>query len=84
MSTTMQSQPRPEQRPRSKSTFSFRSNKGETNELGAKPKIDMKDAKRTEKKSRFGGNKKDPNNAMTEMQPGLSRLSVLFADHADS
>ena len=72
MSTTMQSQPPPQQRPRSKSTFSFRSNKGDTNDLGAKPKIDMKDAKRTEKKSRFGGNKKDPNAAVTEMQPGLS------------
>jgi len=83
MSTTMQSQPPPQQRPRSKSTFSFRSNKGDTNELGAKPQISMKDAKRNEKKSRFGGNKKDPNNAVTEMQPGLSYLSVLSGRHAD-
>ena len=80
----MQSQPPPQQRPRSKSTFSFRSNKGDTNELGAKPQISMKDAKRNEKKSRFGGNKKDPNNAVTEMQPGSSCLSVLLEYRADS
>jgi hypothetical protein len=79
----MQSQPPPQQRPRSNSTFSFRRNKGDTNELGAKPKIDMKDAKRNEKKSRLGGNKKDPNSAMNEIQPGLSFLGVLLGNNAD-
>lgn len=70
-------QERPQQRPRSKSTFSFRSNKSDgNNPLGAQPKVDMKDAKRTEKKSRFGKTKVDPNRALKEAEPGMSRESI--------
>jgi hypothetical protein len=73
MSSTLQPPQQQQQRPRSKSTFSFRSDKsGDVNALNSKPIVNMKDAKRTEKKSRFGKQKSDPNKALTEQQPGSS------------
>jgi len=61
---------RPQQRTRSKSGFSIKSDKSDAPSFGAKPKFSFKEAKQSEKKSRFGKTKVDPNKALAEAQPG--------------
>jgi len=62
---------RPQQRTRSKSGFSIKSDKSDSPSFGGKPKYSFKEAKQSEKKSRFGKTKVDPNKALAEAQPGV-------------
>lgn len=56
-------------RPRSKSTFSFRSSKSDKNGL-QKPKIDLTETDADKKRSRFSNKSKvNPNQAINEAQP---------------
>lgn len=65
-------QERPQQRTRSKSGFSIKSDKSDAPSFGSKPKYSFKEAKQSEKKSRFGKSTKvDPNKALAEAQPGV-------------
>jgi len=66
-------QERPQQRTRSKSGFSIKSDKSDAPSFGSKPKYSFKEAKQSEKKSRFGrsSTKVDPNKALAEAQPGM-------------
>jgi len=66
-------QDRPQQRTRSKSGFSIKSDKSDAPSFGSKPKFSFKEAKQSEKKSRFGksSTKVDPNKALSEAQPGV-------------
>ncbi|KAK5016279.1 hypothetical protein LTR39_002165, partial [Cryomyces antarcticus] len=56
-------------RPRSKSTFSFRSNKSDKSST-SKPKMDLRETEADKRRSKFQlGSKADPNAAMNESQP---------------
>ncbi|KAL2353157.1 hypothetical protein BJ546DRAFT_129754 [Cryomyces antarcticus] len=74
-------------RPRSKSTFSFRSNKSDKSST-SKPKMDLRETEADKRRSKFQlGSKADPNAAMNESQPAdtsIGSLTIRATQHKDA
>ncbi|KAI9812426.1 MAG: hypothetical protein M1827_004657 [Pycnora praestabilis] len=66
-------QSQPQQRPRSKSTFSFRSNKSSKSN-GSDPKVDLTENAKEKQQRRLTTSKADPRLAMSEAEPSAIAL----------